>query len=38
VESEPLSFSLCFVCDLNQELHQPARIKQETIGPTTIIA
>lgn len=37
VENESLSFSLCFVCGSNQERHQPARIKQETFGPTTII-
>jgi len=35
-ESEPLSFSLCFVCGSNQELHQPARIKQLTFDPTTM--
>lgn len=35
VENEPLSFSLCFVCGLNQGQHQPAPIKQLTFGSTT---
>ena len=38
MESEPLSFSLCLICGSNQELHQPAIIKQLTFDPTTIIA